>query len=958
MIKKSEASMEARSIIKRKLYNNLALVLFFVAAAVVLVITAYTSFLMDSFSSVFRESIEARLLATVRSAVTIAHPDELARLRTPEDMKTPLFSELRARLFKFGRENNVQFVYFLRVLPDGNAQFIADNDLTEEAYNLATEPMPVEAPIKLAIDKRSAVTTMLGNYSEGYAGLLTAYAPVIDNLGLVVAVAGVDISDEELISTRQRFRLLSIMLFAAMVFTIASGLSSFLMYKKNEETFFRRLKQQELMSSLTESFISDKDMEVLIYDAMRLTGEFLNVHRMVVAIPDKDNMIKKPAYFWCRNGEAFTMPEMEGLNLLFKNSFPQNKPGDDSIILFCNDVDLHEKYNFMKITGVKAFMWAPIYVDGKIWAVLAVEHFAVPRLWSDSDRQLVNTMTSVIAGAVAGNLREKERDAAREAAEKASQAKSDFLANMSHEMRTPMNAVIGMTTIARKSTDMEKKDYCLQKIEDASAHLLGVINDILDMSKIEANKFELSPVEFIFEKMLQKVVTVSSFRVDEKKQHFTIYIDRDIPPVLIGDDQRLSQVITNLISNAVKFTPEGGFIHLEAQLFEEYGNRCMLKISVTDSGIGITEEQKERLFHSFEQADSGTSRKFGGTGLGLAISRRIVEMMGGAIQVDSEPGRGSSFSFTAVVEKGQQKQELFNPGLNLKNLRILAVDDDKTALAYFGELAKRLGINCTTAEGFEAALECIRGTETFDIYFVDWKLSDGEARQPAGRKAVELTGEIKRSSPSVEKPVVIMVSSTEWAIIEDQARAAGIDYFIPKPLFSSAMADCINHCIGRDELVSGNRNTDKQDDFSGCCIILAEDNDINREIVLSLLEPTGLSIECAVNGKEAVELFVSSREKYNMIFMDVQMPEMDGYEATRKIREFERQRSMEFPQETPAVIGTPQAVPIIAMTANVFREDVEKCLVAGMNGHVGKPLDIEEVLSQLRKYLKAGGVFA
>jgi signal transduction histidine kinase len=780
--------------IKRKLYNNLALVLFFVAAAVVLVITGYTSFLIDSFSSIFRESIEARLLATVRSATAIATPEELNLLRTPEDMKTPLFSEVRTRLIKFGRESDVQFVYFLRALPDGTAQFIADNDLSEEAYNLATELMPVEAPIKLAIDKRSAVTTMLGDYSEGYAGLLTAYAPVIDNLGMIVAVAGVDISDEELISTRQRFRLLSIMLLVAMTFTIASGLGSFLMYRKNEETFSRRLKQQELMSSLAASFISDKDTDVLIKEALHMTGEFLNVHRMVVAVSGVESYIRMPTYFWCHDNRTFVMPGIEGLNELFHNSFPPNKPGDDNIILFCNDVDIHEKYAFMKTVNVRAFMWTPLYVDGKLWAVLSVEHYALPRLWNDSDRQLLSTVASVIAGAAARNLREKERDAAREAAEKASQAKSDFLANMSHEMRTPMNAVIGMTAIAKNSGEIEKKDYCLQKIEDASSHLLGVINDILDMSKIEANKFELSPVEFLFEKMLQKVVTVSSFRVGEKKQNFTIHVDKDIPPALVGDDQRLSQVITNLLSNAVKFTPEGGNIHLEAHLFEEYGKRCMLKITVTDSGIGISAEQKERLFHSFEQADSSTSRKFGGTGLGLAISKRIVGMMGGSIWVESEQGQGSTFTFTAVLEKGSE---------------------------------------------------------------------DNFKEDPAG--------------------------NDEGA----------------------------------------------EDDFSGRSILLAEDNEINREIVLSLLEPTGLSIDCAENGREAVEKFNQNPGKYHMIFMDVQMPEMDGFEATRKIR----------------AVESVSRIPIIAMTANVFREDVEKCLKSGMDGHVGKPLDMGDVLSQLRRYL-------
>ncbi|GHS88452.1 hypothetical protein AGMMS49957_10000 [Synergistales bacterium] len=397
---------------------------------------------------------------------------------------------------------------------------------------------------------------------------------------------------------------------------------------------------------------------------------------------------------------------------------------------------------------------------------------------------------------------------ARERAERANVAKSSFLSNMSHEMRTPMNAVIGMTTIGKSAPDIEKKDYCFEKIQDASAHLLGVINDVLDMSKIEANKFELSPVEFSFEKMLAKVVTVNSFRIDEKHLELIVTVDKNIPRTLICDDQRLTQVITNLISNAVKFTPEYGVIRLGARFLKEAGGLCSLQIEVKDTGIGISEEQKTRLFSSFEQADSSTSRKFGGTGLGLAISKSIVEMMGGEIWIESELGKGSTFAFVIQAKRG-------------------AAEDDEANYA--------------------------------------------------------------NEHPSD----------------------------LPTPA----------------------KTDDNDDRFEGRRIILAEDVEINREIVLSLLEPTLLAIDCAENGAEAVRLFTNAPRQYDMIFMDIQMPEMDGFEATRRIR----------------ALDVPEAkqIPIVAMTANVFREDVEKCLAAGMNDHVGKPLNIEEVLEKLRRFLAA-----
>jgi CheY-like chemotaxis protein len=494
-----------------------------------------------------------------------------------------------------------------------------------------------------------------------------------------------------------------------------------------------------------------------------------------------------------------------------------------------------------------------------------------------------------------------------------------------------------MTSIAKASSELERKDYCLSKIEDASNHLLGVINDILDMSKIEANKFELSPAEFGFEKMLQRVVNVINFRVDEKRQSFSVYIDKRIPHMLVGDDQRLAQVVTNLLGNAVKFTPEHGSIKLNAVLEKEENKICTIRIEIIDTGIGVSREQQDRLFKSFQQADSNTSRKFGGTGLGLAISKRIVEMMGGRIWVDSELNKGSTFAFTIKAGRGSSKKRgMLGPGVNWSNVRELMVDDDPVVREYFIEIVRNFGVYCDAAADGREAVDLIEKKGSYNIYFVDWKMP--------GMNGIELTRRIKEKE--ADNSIVIMISATEWSVIEHDAKTAGVNKFLPKPLFPSAVADTINGCLGVKNISAVETEQDKKiDDFGNHRIILAEDVEINREIVMTVLEPTKLAIDCAENGAVALRLFREAPEKYDMIFMDVQMPEMDGYEATRQIRKFERERRPEQSRK-PA-----REIPIIAMTANVVREDIERCLDAGMNDHLGKPLDFDEVLVKLRKYL-------
>ena len=388
---------------------------------------------------------------------------------------------------------------------------------------------------------------------------------------------------------------------------------------------------------------------------------------------------------------------------------------------------------------------------------------------------------------------------AKETAEEANNAKSEFLATMSHEMRTPMNAIIGMTQIAKNASVPEQKEQALSKIEMASVHLLRVINDILDMSKIESGRLELSESPFELAKVLSGAENTVVYIMEQKRQKFIMNVDPAIPPRLVGDEQRLWQVLTNLLSNAIKFTPEEGQITLDVRLNDRDEERCQLRVDVRDTGIGISKEQQKKLFRSFVQADSSVSRRFGGTGLGLVISKSIVEMMGGEIGVKSEENRGATFFFTIWAKEA-------------------------------------------------------RGDE-----------KSGGALEP------------------------------------------------------------------------GDGGENYTDIFAGRRVLMAEDIEINREIVITLLEPTGVLIDTAQNGFEACHAFEKNKGCYDLVLMDIHMPGMDGYEATRRIR--------------TSALPQGQTVPIIAMTANVFKDDIERCLSVGMNDHLGKPISMDDVIRKMSKYL-------
>ncbi|MBF0306274.1 MAG: response regulator, partial [Alphaproteobacteria bacterium] len=525
---------------------------------------------------------------------------------------------------------------------------------------------------------------------------------------------------------------------------------------------------------------------------------------------------------------------------------------------------------------------------------------------------------------------------AREKAEDAAEAKSRFLANMSHEIRTPMNAIVGMAHLLGRTGLVERQRDYLRKLEAAAHGLLAIINDILDVSKIEAGKLEVETVEFRMDEVLQTLADMVPGHADEKEVEVLIAAAPDLPEILIGDPLRLGQVLINLVNNAIKFT-ERGEIVVRATLERREDDRAMLRFSVRDTGIGMSAEQAARLFQPFTQADASTTRRYGGTGLGLTICRRLVELMGGTIGAESEPGKGSLFWFSVPFgiprhEAGEARL----PPPDLRALKVLVVDDNATARdilrAYLDAFSFR--VTCVPdGPGAIAELEDQATDDPYRLVIMDWKMP--------GMDGIEAARLIRDDPRLLKPPTVIMVSAYGREEVIRRAEESGLDAFLIKPVNPSVLLDTITDLLAKGEPrvrpTHAHSAPVAPPGLRGVPVLVVEDNGVNQQIAREILEEAGVVVTIAASGHEAVALVTGRPNAFRAVLMDLQMPEMDGFEATRCIR----------------AMGPAGRLPIIAMTAHALAEEREKCLASGMDDHIPKPIDPAKLLDTLARWVGA-----
>jgi len=895
------------------------------------------------------KDIRQRLLDVVSIAATGIDAQLHDSLQEPTQEGSLAYMQLKAALQRIQKaSSDIHFIYTMRLDPEGGIRFVVDAETNPEDLahlgDLYEDPSPLLQEFFATLD---APVVEQSVYTDEWGAWLSGYAPILRADGSRAGVLGVDISAEQVRAYERRMQLLALAILAATLACIVA-LGSWVGKRISRPIV-------AIKEGADRFGAGDLDSRIPVTrtdEIGSLAGSFNSMARSLQqSIENVEQMAAKYRNIFDNAVEGIFQSTPDGVVITVNRALARML-GYDSPEELLAAVD---------------HMAAPLYADpkqrqamleelrdkGKVRGMaldfrckdqgtIIVELHAHVLKESDGS-QVIEGMLHDITERLAAEKAERER----RAAEAASQAKSDFLANMSHEIRTPLNAVIGLNDLALRTDLTPKQQDYLTKIRTASRSLLGIINDILDFSKIEAGKLAIEEVPFQLQEVMESTSDMVGQRAVEKGVEFFATVSDNVPCSLLGDPLRLGQVCINLANNAVKFTEQGEVL-VRARLDLEEGQdpaeavsetHVKLRIDVSDTGIGIAPETLARLFQSFTQADDSTTRKYGGTGLGLAITRRLVEMMGGSLEVASEPDKGSVFTVRLCLRRQEEERRYLQPmRADVRGLRVLVVDDNESARQILVETLESLRFRAKAVSGGpEAVAELAASPDAWDLVLMDWQMPGMDGVQTVRRIRQELAGQ--------KQPMVIMVTAYGREEAWEQARDLGVNAFLDKPINTSHLFDAIMEVCSSELVQDGSRQADTSGDhgvearqeaeLQGLRVLLVEDLPINRQVAREVLEYAGCQVLEAENGVQALQ--VLAEQPCDLVLMDVQMPEMDGYEATRRLR-----RSTD--------LAVPPDVPVIAMTAHVLQPDVERCLAAGMNDHVPKPIEAPQLYAALARW--------